>query len=84
MILETRKNGHGKSHKPVVFPKLVFLHDANQIEQDSYSQKLFDKAVETSAECMYPDYLSLTSKYGTVSRIYKEQGVITSPMGKLS
>ena len=84
MILETRKNGHGKSHKPVVFPKLVFLYDANQIEQDSYSQKLFDKAVETSAECMYPDYLSLTSKHGTVSRIYKEQGVITSPMGKLS
>lgn len=83
MILETRKNGHGKSHKPVVFPKLVFLYDANQIEQDSYSQKLFDKAVETSAECMYPDYLSLTSKYGTVSRIYKEQGVITSPMGNL-
>lgn len=27
------------------------------------------------------DYLSLTSEYGTVSRIYKEQKVITSPMG---
>ena len=27
------------------------------------------------------DYLSLTSKFGTVSRLYKEQGVITSPMG---
>lgn len=80
-ILETRKNGHGKSHKPVVFPKLVYLYDKNQIEEDPYSSHLFDLAVETSAECMYPDYLSLTSKYGTVSRIYKEQGVITSPMG---
>lgn len=80
-ILETRKNGHGKSHKPVVFPKLVYLYDKYQIEQDPYSADLFNKAVETSAECMYPDYLSLTSKYGTVSRIYKEQGVITSPMG---
>lgn len=80
-ILETRKNGHGKSHKPVVFPKLVYLYDKYQIEQDKHSAELFDKAVETSAECMYPDYLSLTSKYGAVSRIYKEQGVITSPMG---
>lgn len=81
VILETRKNGHGKSHKPVVFPKLVALYDKNHIEEDSYNAKLFDLAIETSAECMYPDYLSLTSKYGTVSRLYKEQGVITSPMG---
>lgn len=53
-ILETRKNGHGKSHKPVVFPKLVYLYDKEQIERDPYSSALFDQAVETSAECMYP------------------------------
>lgn len=82
-ILNTRKNGHGPNHKPVVFPKLVYLYDKYQIEKDVYSSRLFDLAIRTSAECMYPDYLSLTSDWGTVSRIYKEQKVITSPMGKL-
>ena len=80
-ILNTRKNGHGPNHKPVVFPKLVYLYDKYQIEKDVYSSRLFDLAIRTSAECMYPDYLSLTSDWGTVSRIYKEQKVITSPMG---
>lgn len=30
---------------------------------------------------MYPDYLSLSSDYGTVSKLFREHGVITSPMG---
>lgn len=81
VILETRRNGHGPNHKPVVFPKLVFLYDKDQVKSDPHSKELFEHAVQTSAECMYPDYLSLTSEYGTVSRIYKEQGIITSPMG---
>jgi ribonucleoside-triphosphate reductase len=80
-ILTTRKNGHGENHQPVVFPKLVFLYDKNQIANDEESKALFDIAVETSASCMYPDYLSLTSEYGTVSKLYKETGAITSPMG---
>lgn len=80
-ILEIRRNGHGKNHKPVVFPKLVYLYDKDQIENDWYSKTLFDEAVRTSAECMYPDYLSLTDDYSVVAEMYKKYGVITSPMG---
>ena len=81
VMLKVRRNGHGSDHKPVVFPKLVYLYDENQIAADPYAQELFDEAVRTSAQCMYPDYLSLTSNFGSVSRIYREKGVITSPMG---
>lgn len=81
VILRTRRNGHGKNHHPVVFPKLVYLYDQKQIDADWCSQDLFEEAVKTSAECMYPDYLSLSSKYGTVSKLFQEEGVITSPMG---
>ena len=80
-ILTTRRNGHGPNHHPVVFPKLVYLYDQKQIDADEWSRDLFDEAVKTSAECMYPDYLSLSSDYGTVSKLYREKGVITSPMG---
>lgn len=80
-ILTTRRNGHGPDHHPVVFPKLVYLYDKHQIEADEYSADLFKEAVKTSAQCMYPDYLSLSSENGTVSRLFREQGVITSPMG---
>lgn len=81
IILQTRKNGHGPNHKPVVFPKLVYLYDQKQVQADDYSTQLFDEAVKTSAECMYPDYLSLSSEHGTVSQLFQTQGVITSPMG---
>lgn len=80
-ILDTRRNGHGANHQPVVFPKLVYLYDKNQVDNDNYASALFDEAVKCSSKCMYPDYLSLTSDYGTVSKLYKETGVITSPMG---
>lgn len=79
VILETRMKGHGG--KQVVFPKLVFLYDEHKIEEDKDHQALFEKAVECSSKCMYPDFLSLTSDYGTVSQLYKDTGVITSPMG---
>lgn len=81
VILETRRKGHGANHRPVVFPKLVFLYDKEQIEADIYSKDLFDEAVKTSASCMYPDYLSLSSEYGTVSELFQKTGAITSPMG---
>ncbi len=81
IMLQVRRNGHGPEHKPVVFPKLVYLYDEKQVKGDAPSAALFDEAVRTSSECMYPDYLSLSSKYGTVSRLFREQGVITSPMG---
>ncbi len=82
VILKTRREGHGANHRPVVFPKLVYLYDKEQVNNDENSQELFDEAVKTSASCMYPDYLSLSSQYGAVSRLFKETGVITSPMGK--
>ena len=81
VMLRVRRNGHGKDHKPVVFPKLVYLYDKNQVKNDLHSAQLFDEAVKTSSTCMYPDYLSISSEYGTVSRLFREEGVITSPMG---
>lgn len=81
IMLRVRRNGHGKDGKPVVFPKLVYLYDEKQVKNDEYSRVLFEEAVRTSAQCMYPDYLSLSSEHGTVSRLFREHGVITSPMG---
>ena len=34
-ILRTRRNGHGNEHKPVIFPKLVYLYDQKQIDRDT-------------------------------------------------
>ncbi len=81
VMLQVRRNGHGKDGKPVVFPKLVFLYDEKQIAADPFSAGIFDEAVKTSTQCMYPDYLSLSSDYGSVSDIYQKYGAITSPMG---
>ena len=78
-ILETRMKGHNGS--TVLFPKLVFLYDSELIKKHSYSKEVFEKAVECSSKCMYPDFLSLSSTQGVVSRLYKEDGCITSPMG---
>ena len=76
-ILNTRMKGHGG--KQVVFPKLVFLYDESKIKEDEDHRKLFEKAVECSSKCMYPDYLSLN--HGVVGDIYQRTGAITSPMG---
>ena len=83
-ILNTRKKGHNGFM--VVFPKLVYLYDKTQIENDRFSSELFDRAVETSATCMYPDYLSLNGspEVNKVAQEYKEYGTIISPMGKLA
>lgn len=77
VILDTRMKGHGG--KQVVFPKLVFLYDEDKIEADKGHKELFEKAVECSSKCMYPDYLSLN--HGKVGEIYQRTGAITSPMG---
>lgn len=76
VILDTRMKGHGG--KQVVFPKLVFLYDEDKIEADKGHKELFEKAVECSSKCMYPDYLSLN--HGKVADIYKRTGAITSPI----
>ena len=83
-LLKVRKKGHNGFM--VVFPKLVYLYDKNQIENDRFSSDLFNRAVETSATCMYPDYLSLSGspEVNKVAREYKDYGAIISPMGKLA
>ena len=80
-ILDTRRIGH--NGVSVVFPKLVYLYDENQINNDHYSSELFDIAVKTSAKCMYPDYLSLSGdiEHNKVAQEYSEHGTIISPMG---
>ena len=78
-ILSTREYGHNGTS--VVFPKLVFLYDKETIDKDEQSKQVFEHAVECSAKCMYPDFLSLSSDQGSVSRIFQEDGCITSPMG---
>lgn len=78
VILHTRMKGHGG--KQVVFPKLVYLYDEEQIKNDPFSRLTFDECVRCSSKCMYPDYLSLSGK-GVVADLYKKTGVITSPMG---
>ena len=60
--------------------KLVYLYSREQ-HKDPEQQKLFRKALECSSEAMYPDYLAIDADYGSVSKIYRETGKITSPMG---
>lgn len=80
VILHTRMKGHGG--KQVVFPKLVYLYDEEQINKDPYSKAVFDECVRCSCKCMYPDYLSLSGP-GVVHDVFKGsfKESITSPMG---
>src|SRR5574344_215914 len=83
-ILNTRKKGH--NGVSVVFPKLVYLYDENQINSDKFSSDLFNTAIKTSAKCMYPDYLSLSGdiEHSDVAKEYSLYGTIVSPMGALA
>jgi len=76
-LLTVRMNGQG-GNSPVVFPKLIYLHEETQHE-DIEQQKLFDVAIECSSKAMYPDYLSLN--HGKVGEIYQKTGKVVSPMG---
>lgn len=78
VILNTRMKGHGG--KQVVFPKLVYLYDKNKINSYPHARRVFDECIRCSAQCMYPDYLSLSGT-GAVGDLYRESGKITSPMG---
>lgn len=79
VILNVRMNGQGQNHRPVVFPKLVYLYSEEQ-HQRSDMKDLFSVAVQCSSKAMYPDYLAIDTE-GDVSRIFKTHGVVTSPMG---
>lgn len=62
-ILTTRMNGHGENHKPVVFPKLVYLYEENYLSAFQEARDVFELAIECSSKCMYPDFLSLTGDW---------------------
>lgn len=80
VILHVRMKGHGG--KQVVFPKLVYLYDEGQVNQDICSKRTFNECVRCSCKCMYPDYLSLSGPGAVGDLFYKtKKKVITSPMG---
>lgn len=82
VALETRKNGQGKKgfKKPVLFPKLTFLYDEKLHGEGGELEWLFEKAIDCSQKCMYPDYLSLSGE-GYIPSIYKKYGEVISLMG---
>lgn len=82
-ILEIRMKGHGPKGKQVVFPKLVYLYDWEQHSGAEHAE-VFDKAVECSSKCMYPDYLAINSDYGSVSETYRASNkqCVIHPMGR--
>ena len=82
IALEVRMNGQGKEghKKPVLFPKLVFLYDKNLHDDGKELNPVFEKALECSSTCMYPDFLSMTGE-GYISEMYKKYGKVISPMG---
>lgn len=82
IALEVRMKGQGKDghKKPVLFPKLVFLYDKELHDDGKELHSVFEKALECSSTCMYPDFLSMTGE-GYVPSIYKKYGKAISPMG---
>ena len=82
VFLDVRRGGQGEGagKVPVLFPKLVFLYDSELHGEGKPLEDLFENAVETAKQCMYPDFLSLDAGY--VGDVYHKWGKIISPMGK--
>lgn len=82
-ILNTRMNGHGENHKPVVFPKLVYLYVEDSVRSIKEAHEIFDLAIKCSSKCMYPDFLSLTGDWvnNAVAKQYLKNGQVVTPMG---
>ena len=82
IALDVRMKGQGKEghKKPVLFPKLVFLYDKELHDDGKELHEVFEKALECSSTCMYPDFLSMSGE-GYVPSIYKKYGKAISPMG---
>lgn len=83
VFLEVRKGGQGKpgAKIPVLFPKLIFLYDSEIHGEGKSCEDIFDEAVETAKQCMYPDFLSLDAGY--IGEVYHKWGKIVSPMGRI-
>lgn len=81
-ILKTRMNGHGENHKPVVFPKLVYLYDKNCVGGSIEALDVFELAIECSSECLYPDFLSLTGdmEHNAVAQQYVNHNQVVTPI----
>lgn len=79
-ILDVRMNGQGKNKKPVVFPKLVYIHDQTRHALDICQARLYNKAIECCSKAMYPDFLSV-SGHGAVAEAFERSGKVISPMG---
>lgn len=81
-ILTTRMNGHGENHKPVVFPKLVYLYEENYLSAFQEARDVFELAIECSSKCMYPDFLSLTGdmEHNAVAQQYVNHNQVVTPI----
>ena len=81
-ILNTRMNGHGENHKPVVFPKLVYLYEENYLSAFQEARDVFELAIECSSKCMYPDFLSLTGdmEHNAVAQQYVNHNQVVAPI----
>ena len=80
-ILKTRMGGQGRSKIPVLFPKLIFLHDTELHGPGKELEYLFNLAIDCSRKTQYPDFLSLDAGY--TGEIYHKWGKIISPMGRI-
>ena len=82
VMFDVRRGGQGKEgfKKPVLFPKIVFLYDAELHGPGKSCEDVFEAGILCSSKTMYPDWLSLTGE-GYVASMYKQYGKIVSPMG---
>ncbi|MBS4894009.1 MAG: anaerobic ribonucleoside-triphosphate reductase [Veillonella parvula] len=72
--LETRMNKMGEDRIDFIFPKLSMAS-----HRKLNDEKLFDLAVRCSAECLYPDWLSVESGY--LGEVFERTGKIIYGMG---
>lgn len=82
-LLKTRMAGHGENHKPVVFPKLIYLYDKRLVDKYLEVNEVFETAIECSSKCMYPDFLSLTGdmEHNAVAQQYVNHNQVVTSMG---
>lgn len=81
-FLRVHRNGQGKKDNkiPVLFPKLVFLYTHELHGIGKINEDLFEEGILTSANTMYPDWLSLDGNT-TISEMFHKYGKVISPMG---